>query len=285
MFTKLFVKLYIQSCWLSQHYLAIHIPGMGYVQNFLKKDFILSYREGGVNYTNKYLYYNKNVIGSYDCLLAGHSNEPETPLFLQRIVPNLPECTFVEVGASIGEFVVEMSCYDNVKHIYAFEPRKECVKALKKTVELNGDKDRVDILPYIVADTESQMTLHNNPGGTSSGIYGEGDDFYSVESVTLDNALPLVMENTIMLVDVEGAEPVVLKGGKKFIQANYPLIIFEYNQVSKKHFNIDDIYSIIGNEYSIYRIKGDATLDRDFSNSWNCVAIPKNSNYEEILLK
>lgn len=223
------------------------------------------------------------MIGSYDCLLAGHSNEPETPLFLQRIVPNLPECNFIEVGASIGEFVVEMSCYDNVKHIYAFEPRKECVDALKKTVALNKDEDRVDILPYIVADKQSQIILHNNPGGTSSGIYGEGSDCYSVDSVTLDSILPLHMKNPIMLVDVEGAEPLVLRGGKTFIQNNSPLIIFEYNHTSKEHFNLDDIYDIIGKEYDFYRLGGDASLDFDFSNSWNCVAIPKNSTFSTLL--
>lgn len=284
MITRLFIKFYIQVCWLSQHYLGIHIPGMGFVQRFLKSDFTFSYR-GKVKCNNKYLYYNKDVTGSYDCLLAGHSNEPETPLFFKRIVPNLAKCNFIEVGASIGEFVVEMSCYDNVEHIYAFEPRTECVEALRKTVALNGDEARVDILPYIVAETEGKMVLHNNPGGTSSGIYGEGDDCYTVETVALDSILPKTMENAIMLVDVEGTEPVVLKGGKEFIKTNRPLIIFEYNQTSKMHFHLDDIYAILGNEYRIYRIKGDASLDQDFSNSWNCVAIPVNSNFDEILLK
>lgn len=86
-----------------------------------------------------------------------------------------------------------------------------------------------------------------------------------------------------MLIDVEGAEPLVLESRTNFINQNHPLIIFEYNHVSKKYFNLDDIYKIIGNQHQVYRLKGDGTLDSDFSMSWNCVAVHIDSAFYKII--
>jgi hypothetical protein len=84
-----------------------------------------------------------------------------------------------------------------------------------------------------------------------------------------------------MLIDVEGAEPLVLNSGKEFITKNHPLIVFEFNLVSKNHFDLERVRTIVGDSYVIYRIKGDGTLDQDFTNYWNCVAVPNNTNSNE----
>lgn len=131
--------------------------------------------------------------------------------------------------------------------------------------------------------------MHLNAGGTSSGIYSLKDNMkqntVEVNTVLLDTTLPEILKNSIILIDVEGAEPLVLRGGASFIKRNNPLIIFEYNQTSKKYFHLNDIQEILGKSYSIYRLKNDGDLDQDFSNSWNCVAIPEDSVFEDILMK
>ena len=38
------------------------------------------------------------------------------------------------------------------------------------------------------------------------------------KTITLDNALPLTLPNTVILIDVEGAEPLVMKGAIDFIE-------------------------------------------------------------------
>ena len=62
-----------------------------------------------------------------------------------------------------------------------------------------------------------------------------------------------------------------------------PLIIFEYHQETKKVFNIKEIQRELGDGYLIYRLRQDATLDNDVLNAWNCVAIPRNSQFFSIL--
>jgi FkbM family methyltransferase len=180
--------------------------------------------------------------------------------------------------------IIGVSIYGNVRSIFAFEPRKECVDALKKTIQLNGE-NRIRVYHNLCSDKEENIDLHLNKGGTSAGIYNtDGDTVQSVQSVKLDNVLPEQLDNAIILVDVEGAEPFVLRGGKEFIHKNLPLIIFEYNNTSKQYFNLDDIADITGERYSFWRLKSDGSLDKDFSNSWNVVAIPQDRIFERILL-
>jgi hypothetical protein len=120
-----------------------------------------------------------------------------------------------------------------------------------------------------------------------SGIYSQEGKFQSktvtVQTLTLDMAIPVILQNTVLLIDVEGAEPLVLRGGSTFIQKNKPLIIFEYNSISKQHFQLNEINEILKSGYEIFRLKGDGNLYQNFSNSWNCVAIPINSIFKEIL--
>ena len=207
---------------------------------------------------------------------------------MDKVLQKLPIANFIDVGASVGEFVFGVSRYKNVQHIYAFEPRPDCAEVLRKNAKLNKE-ERIAIFENALDNIGGgELVIHLNAGGSSSGIYSLQNKFQSntveVKTMTLDMTLPVILQNTVLLIDVEGAEPLVLEGGRTFIQKNKPLIIFEYNQISKNHFHINEIIEILGSGYEIFRLKGDGNLDQDFSNSWNCVAIPENSLFEEVLL-
>ncbi len=266
------------------HYLlhrrGLRIKGLGYAQQFLKWDFVFTA-------FNKKFYYNSGIEGSYDYLLIGRSNEPETQIFLDKMITKLESTIFIDVGASIGEFVFSVCNYSNVKRIFAFEPRPDCAFVLKKNAELNSE-NRISIYENAASDIETEVVFYHNPGGTSSGLYKlagkqKTDRGYKVKTVMLDSVLPQITDNPIILIDVEGAEPLVLKGAAKFIRNHRPLIIFEFNETSKKFFGLEDIKNILGNGYEIWRLRGNGNLDLEFERSWNCVAIPQNSKFMEIL--
>jgi FkbM family methyltransferase len=192
---------------------------------------------------------------------------------------------FIDVGASVGEFVMSVCRYQNVQQVFAFEPRPDCAYVLKKNAELNYEK-RMIVFENAVGNSESNVVFNLNTGGTSSGLYRNSSinaKTINVKGITLDSALPEKLENPVMLVDVEGAEPKVFAGGINFIKNNKPLIIFEYNQTSKKYYNLKEIQDLLGQNYSIYRLRGDGRLDLEFSDSWNCVAIPDGSLFRTIL--
>jgi hypothetical protein len=82
------------------------------------------------------------------------------------------------------------------------------------------------------------------------------------------------------MIDVEGYEPKVIAGGGEFIRRTQPLIVFEYNFVSKRYFHIDDIQNVLGTQYRIYRLRKDGYLDNHAGSTWNCVAVPIGTDFE-----
>jgi hypothetical protein len=101
-------------------------------------------------------------------------------------------------------------------------------------------------------------------------------------TVRIDDDLRDLADPLIMLIDVEGAEPLVLEGARDTIARLLPLIVFEYNQVSRQHYNIGDIAALLGPRYSIYRLRDDGSLDARLEESWNCVAIPNGAVFQEL---
>jgi FkbM family methyltransferase len=274
---KFFVKLFIRFHYFLNSF-GITIKGLGKAQKFLIKSFIFKFN--GIDF-----FYDPGIEGSYDYLLIDKPNEPETHVFLNRVFDVLEEVSFIDVGASVGEFAFGLSAHKNIKDIYAFEPRPECAEVLRKNASLNRE-NRIKIIENALDDLgDGSITLHHNPGGSSSGIYSQSDNpnHIKVNTLTLDKALPAEMQNPVLLIDVEGAEPLVIKGGINFITRNKPLIIFEYNNTSKQHYNISQIAGILGPDYDIYRLNHTGMIDKDLIKTWNCVAVPCNSLFSKIL--
>jgi FkbM family methyltransferase len=265
------------------HYLlnkaGIKIRGLGKVQKLLKHEYVFTIMG------KKFLFF-PGIEGSYDYLLIKKSNEPETVTLFSRIFPKLGDSNFVDVGASVGEFVTYASCFENIRNIYAFEPRPDCAEVIRKNAMLNKD-ERIIVIENALSNCHEQIPFFYNEGGTSSGFFRTQESQstqFTATTVTMDSVIDMELKNTVLLVDVEGAEPNVLRGAKKFIEKNSPLIVFEYNnQISKKYFHLDDIKEILGANYHFYRLNKNGNLDGDFLNTWNCVAIPQNSIFSLIL--
>ena len=68
-----------------------------------------------------------------------------------------------------------------------------------------------------------------------------------------------------------------MRGAKKIIEGYQPTIIFEYNVDSRKHYDIAEIYKILGESYKIYRLRNDKLRDDEIDPSFNCVAINVNN--------
>lgn len=251
---------------------------MGRVQQLLKREFVFQYL--GMKFQ-----YLPTIKGSYDYLLIGKSNEPETQTFLNNILGKDLIVNFIDVGASVGEFVFTVSKHRNVQYVYAFEPRKDCAEAIRMTARLNNLKN-ITVFQLAVNDSQEKIRFFENPGGSSSGFYKTielNQNFEEVESITLDSVMPLDLINPIILVDVEGAELSVLNGGKKFIDQSLPLIIFEYNDTSKRHYDINEIVRLLGINHKILRLRGDGCLDYDLQKTWNCVAVHMHSKFYNLI--
>jgi hypothetical protein len=105
----------------------------------------------------------------------------------------------------------------------------------------------------------------------------------NVEVTTLDVEIPNPSGLWIMLVDVEGGELAVMRGGRAFLQTVRPLIIFEYHEVTRTHFSLDDVRAELGNDYELFRLRSDGFLDHDLVQTHNCVAVPRTGPFHALI--
>lgn len=261
-----------------QKWFGINIRGLGFALRLVRSDRIISVM--GLK-----MYFNHKVAASYARPVTGNWNEPETHELLNYVIPRLPgSVEFVDVGANVGEMVLGVSQHKNVGRIVAFEPIPECTLAIRESLNINGFRN-YRVIEKLVGE-ECGWTSFSNDGKNTGGssVYSESssNSTNKSEMTKLDNESLGEFQYLVMLVDVEGFEPSVLRGGRQLIQEKRPLIVFEYNSISKRHFRISLIQDILGKGYAIYRLRPDGQLDGEVEKSWNCVAVPVETDFEAI---
>tara|TARA_B100000212_G_scaffold288705_1_gene229792 strand:- start:3588 stop:4478 length:891 start_codon:yes stop_codon:yes gene_type:complete len=287
MVDKLFffiAKFYAFLYFYTKKFSGIRISGLGFILRLIRKPQI-------INYKNKKLYISPKVISSYGISIINKSQEKETEDFLDKIMDGLKgykkKVNFIDVGSNIGIFLLKMSSYRNINFLIGFEPSIEAVEAASKTLELNNF-NKFKIFNNLVGSNNKKTYYSNDIDPQRASVYSAKkskkkillkeirlDDNKAIKKLSID-------DYSVMLIDVEGYEPNVINGGLNFIKNNKPLIIFEYNYLSKKYYSINQIYSLLGEGWEILRLRNDSLLDYDVENTWNCIAIHKKSVYSKL---
>ena len=151
----------------------------------------------------------------------------------------------IECGCHIGSHTIKMASL--CEKIYGFEPMPATYNILKKNIELNGinnaiiyekgvsDNKGTTTVNWIADEDTGQCGLDNNPMGKPQWIKAT-DETINVELITIDSLNLDKLD--FMKIDVEGYEPLVIKGGINTIKKCKPVIIME---VWKNHFGEVDI--------------------------------------------
>jgi FkbM family methyltransferase len=256
---------------------GVNLRGLGFALRQINTDRVIEVR-------GRKIFFNHQIAASYGRHLEGKWNEPETHALFDYVIPKLDgSVAFIDVGANIGEFLIDVSKHSKVKDLVGFEPISECCHSIQESMKLNG-VDRFLIYQSLVGSKvkSERFAIGKTIGGSSvySNISKEAGD--EIAMTTLDKTLSISATHAILLVDVEGYELEVLKGGRNFILSHRPLIVFEYNSVSKQYFLAAEISKVLGNSYDILRLRQDGRLDRLVDSAWTCVAIPDKSLFKEI---
>lgn len=159
---------------------------------------------------------------------------PQTvlPLFI-RLVSN-SETTFIDVGANEGDFLklVNQTC-PKFRRILCFEPNIN----LSKPEEFRSDP-RVQWRSVAVKHNDEKATLNipENPKLASLGNMAEDQGTpQTVNGDLLDNYKKDLSTPVFLKIDVEGAEHLVLQGGKDLIRSTRPVILIEvYDKMTKR---------------------------------------------------
>lgn len=135
----------------------------------------------------------------------------------------------VDVGAYRGSWTAIMA--QNFKKVVAFEPTLESYEHLVTSAK---QYKNIDIHNKAVMDGGGQLGLCKQPRGKKlTGVYFIPDTDGDTQSVCLDQ-MGLVGCD-LLKIDVEGAELLVLKGARKLIGRDKPVIIIEIDGHGKRY--------------------------------------------------
>lgn len=172
--------------------------------------------------------------------------EPYTTEIAEREVKE--GMTAVDVGASHGYFTLLLAkLVGKTGKVYSFEPTSNQFPYLLDNIKVNGYEDRV---------------IATNAGAYSNNDHGElrinEGNTVPFKLVVLDDVLPEKVD--FIKIDVDGAEPHVLKGLEKTVQNNPQLkMVIEYypEYITKLGNNPQDVLDFLDKYFNYERIKGD----------------------------
>lgn len=129
--------------------------------------------------------------------------------------------TVLDIGANIGNHSVFFSKYFN--RCISFEPNPSTYHLLQYNATLGQN-----IKTYNLGVSElKQETFMSAMEGNAGGAYVDSDGEISIKLVNLDDFMDNKEEINLIKLDVEGYELTALKGMKRIIKENKPLILFE----------------------------------------------------------
>ncbi|HYG74039.1 MAG TPA: FkbM family methyltransferase [Planctomycetota bacterium] len=170
----------------------------------------------------------RNIIafGCYDLELHG---------VIERLVE--PGMICFDVGANLGEMALHMAARAGATgSVYAFEPIPEIFARLKSHVERNTLQNIVRPFQLALSDATGKATIaHADSTASNQGLASLVSTSevlcrsLEIETMTLDDfvATHAVPRIDLMKIDIQGAEPKLLKGGAKTLQKFAPDLLIE----------------------------------------------------------
>ncbi len=138
----------------------------------------------------------------------------------------------VDVGANLGWTAVLMASFvGSAGHVFAFEPAKSIFAKLLKTIAANGLEAVITPLNLACGGEAGCCMLNRvstSSGNSSIVNAAPGAQTESIDVVRLDDVAELKEQRiTLIKIDTEGYEPMVLAGSAALIAREKPLIYLE----------------------------------------------------------
>jgi FkbM family methyltransferase len=142
----------------------------------------------------------------------------------------------VNAGANIGYYCCQALSMG--KSVIAFEPIRRNLNYLYKNIRING-WDKAEIYPAALSDRQGVLEIYGGNTGASvvKGWAGIPQSYVRlVPALTMDSVLGRRLEGkkVLVLIDVEGAEKMVLAGASQLL-ANLPAPVWMVEIMAKDH--------------------------------------------------
>jgi len=177
----------------------------------------------------------------------------QTFLVLKKILAEKSNC--IDIGCHKGEILDLMIKNSPSGLHYGFEPIPDLFKKLKKKYAKNSN---IRLFNCALSETKGDTTFNyvvNAPAysGIKQRSYDRKDakiELINVKLERLDDVIPPNEKISLIKIDVEGAEYLVLKGAKQTIVRNKPFIIFECGLGASDHYGTtpEQVFSFFADE-------------------------------------
>lgn len=174
--------------------------------------------------------------------VADDNYEPyESDLFLSLLKP---DSIILDVGANIGYYsLLAAKVVDvDVGKIYAIEPERRNYELLQKNIESSSYSS---IVPFKLAigkeDGNAELFLSTTNKGDHQLYFSSGREMQVVDAVTLDSFIKQEgIRPTVIKIDTQGYDYLVLKGGLEYINNTPGLLVFtEFWDHGNRNANVD----------------------------------------------
>jgi FkbM family methyltransferase len=147
---------------------------------------------------------------------------------------------FVDVGANAGAYSILASSVNGCR-VIAFEPVPSAYCKLLTNVRLNDRSERIQCVNVAVTDSPGEIEFSSASDTTNHAIAADEvrHDAIRVKATTLDLALQ-GQQPTLVKVDVEGYEALVVQGGESTLQNDTLLAVIMELNGSGKRYGFDD---------------------------------------------
>jgi FkbM family methyltransferase len=135
--------------------------------------------------------------------------------------------TCVDVGANIGCITLLAARLVGPEGtVVAIEPNPENLDLLYAGIVANGYAN-VRVLPYAASDRRAVFSLAGGASNTHLAAAGAGNHY--AQSIVLDDLLADVPAVHLIKMDIEGYEPVALRGLVQTLERHRPILLTEFN--------------------------------------------------------
>jgi FkbM family methyltransferase len=202
---------------------------------------------------------------TYEAMIANEFREPHFKIISDLILQEDDNC--LDLGANFGSHSLVMSNICKRGLIYAFEPQSVVFQCLTLNVHIN--KIRNVRLFNLAVDQITGRELGIEQIRTSSELVNSG---YSrlVDSSLSNKVLTIALDDMdlpkidFVKMDIQGSELSAVKGMKRILHSDQPIIFFEVEKVHLefRKASSEELFNILNSMgYSIYRIENEYPSD------------------------
>ena len=148
-----------------------------------------------------------------------------------------PGATVVEVGANLGYYTLLMARrVGDAGKIYSFEANPQMANLTRKSVNLNGLANRVELINKAASDQVGSLAFMISRQYAGSGHLQVPQSYIATDQTTLTvetqplDDLPIERADVIRL-DAEGSEPLILRGATRLLAYPDVVVCMEWSPI------------------------------------------------------